>query len=514
MRLSSWVPIRSLLVSRISGWRILSIAGCGAIVVMGARTVEVAAQARIRILSNENYALKANEQDLELTASSRAHAGIGNVLDNIIVGNQLVNGLVGHSGNDQLKGHAGGDTLSAGGLGDDLLQGDDGDDSLTGNDGDDRLFGGNGDDVLHGQTPTSFSGILSVLTTAGEIERWLAAPGRSRIEASVSFPPEFPFDAVFGIDQELAEGGLSDAIRVPGADWMAMVAVSRSGILSVRVGTPEEVAGIPATESHWQAFDLGVSLTPDTWYRLELVADFGSLEFVRFRITGPGVDASQDLSGLNISYPEYLPTDVPAQLYFLWASRSPSGPVHAEGLPLVLFDDIRAGIELDGQMHWELESGFEQQSTIGNQPDSENGYEISKYVEGRWYLERIGAAAWIEQGPAALTGGAMADILGLGEFSQPSVTDFDELDGGAGKDTLLGGKSNDTLRGGGGDDALDGGPGDDVLEAGDGDDTLQGREGADAMVGGSGSDVYVVLGAEDEGYGSFRPKAMTPSKPG
>ncbi len=482
-------------VSKAFGMKPLLLGVVLAVAIQTVRLAVVASQERVQVSSSENYALSGNEQDLELLLGSDAHAGIGNALDNVIVGNEIVNGLVGHGGNDDLTGGSDADSL-VGGLGDDVLRGGDGDDKLVGNDGNDQLFGGGGDDLLHGQTPTTFSGILSALTTAVEIEQWMGAPGVSRMESQVRFSPDLPSDVVFGIDQEFLEGGL-EPLRFVGADWMAMAGVTRDGILSVRVGTEEEINGTPAVDSIWESFDLGVSLVPDTWYLLQLEVDFGTLEYISFTISGPGVNIVTDLSGLYVSFTEFLPSDVPALMMFVWAARSPMGPVHTEGLPVIRFDDVRAGFDVNNTTHWELDSSFEQQNEIGNQPDSVNGFEISNYAEGQWYLERIGAAAWVEQTAVAFSGTAVANVVALGEFPQPGAADEDELDGGDGKDTLLGGGSNDVLRGGDGDDSLDGGPGDDVLEGGAGDDTLQGRDGADMMSGGPGSDVYVVLETED-----------------
>lgn len=66
--------------------------------------------------------------------------------------------------------------------------------------------------------------------------------------------------------------------------------------------------------------------------------------------------------------------------------------------------------------------------------------------------------------------------------------DNEEVDGGAGDDTLVAGTAGTALRGGDGNDALLGGPAADGLDGEAGDDVLDGAGGPDAMVGGSDVD--------------------------
>ena len=66
-----------------------------------------------------------------------------------------------------------------------------------------------------------------------------------------------------------------------------------------------------------------------------------------------------------------------------------------------------------------------------------------------------------------------------------------EIDGGAGDDTLYGGP-------GGGDDVMRGGPGRDTLYGGAGDDRLVGGAGNDRLIGGPGADVFVFAPGDGE----------------
>jgi Ca2+-binding RTX toxin-like protein len=80
-----------------------------------------------------------------------------------------------------------------------------------------------------------------------------------------------------------------------------------------------------------------------------------------------------------------------------------------------------------------------------------------------------------------------------------SATSVENVDGGAGNDTLtgndlanvlVGNGGNDTLSGAGGNDLLYGNSGNDTLAGGDGSDTLTGGDGNDSLAGGIGNDVY------------------------
>ncbi len=83
---------------------------------------------------------------------------------------------------------------------------------------------------------------------------------------------------------------------------------------------------------------------------------------------------------------------------------------------------------------------------------------------------------------------------GSGNDSLVGDAQANQLNAGAGDDTLLGGGGNDTLEGGEGADLLDGGTGDDVVSGGLGDDTL---------VGGSGEGDDVLDGGEGRDFGRF-----------
>ena len=73
----------------------------------------------------------------------------------------------------------------------------------------------------------------------------------------------------------------------------------------------------------------------------------------------------------------------------------------------------------------------------------------------------------------------------------------DSLSGGGGNDRISGGKDNDTILGGAGMDLLYGDAGNDSLDGGDGNDTLTGGDGSDIMKGGAGQDVIFADAGND-----------------
>ena len=86
------------------------------------------------VLSNVNYALSENVENLTLTGTNNIN-GTGNGLNNLIVGNSGINTLIGGAGSDKLYGGEGNDTL------------DGGDGTVTADQGDDMLSGGLGSDT-------------------------------------------------------------------------------------------------------------------------------------------------------------------------------------------------------------------------------------------------------------------------------------------------------------------------------------------------------------------------------
>jgi Ca2+-binding RTX toxin-like protein len=89
-------------------------------------------------------------------------------------------------------------------------------------------------------------------------------------------------------------------------------------------------------------------------------------------------------------------------------------------------------------------------------------------------------------GPAA----RIVANLGGGDdyYKWAAISVPQEIDAGAGNDTIEAGEGNDSVRGGAGNDDLTGGRGDDTVDGGDGNDKVDGWDGSDTVIGGPGQD--------------------------
>ena len=96
-------------------------------------------------------------------------------------------------------------------------------------------------------------------------------------------------------------------------------------------------------------------------------------------------------------------------------------------------------------------------------------------------------------GNDTITGNAAANSItsGNGADTVDAAAGNDSVWGGNGQDTLLGGTGNDNLYGGDANDSLYGGTQGDRLEGGAGDDTIEGGDGRDTAILGDGNDVFI-----------------------
>ena len=217
------------------------------------------------------------------------------------------------------------------------------------------------------------------------VQAFLQQPDSGYVEAWFNFPDTLAEDVWFGIDQELVEG-VDNPRTFEGADWMGLIAVNRSGQLGTPVGSVDSHAGTPDDAQDWVIQDLGVTLQPDTWYRLRGEVDFGTLTFTRMEIEGPGVNASADLSGLMLSYPNYIPFDKPFMTYYVFALRA--AEFAQPGTTVVYFDDVEGGINTPSGMTMVFSDGFESQSTFVDIPVSLPVAPLDAVTEFEWYKER------------------------------------------------------------------------------------------------------------------------------
>jgi hypothetical protein len=153
------------------------------------------------------------------------------------------------------------------------------------------------------------SAIVSFLSNKPPINHWLENPvNHSSVQAYVLFPPNTGNVVIFGIDQEFLDG-THNPLFIKGGDWMGLVGIQRTGIVWVARGTRNTMRGIPSKKRSWKIIPLGISLKPNTWYRMRTVIDFKSRRHVSFTINGPGIHRTLNLKAYTLDYPNYMPFD-------------------------------------------------------------------------------------------------------------------------------------------------------------------------------------------------------------
>jgi hypothetical protein len=237
------------------------------------------------------------------------------------------------------------------------------------------------------------SGTVMFIHSSPVVQDWLQQPKKSYIQTYFLFPSDFASDIIFGIDQEMIEG-VDDPIHFPGADWMALVGLTRDGVLSIPVGTSDALNGTPSDASVWEFIDLGVSLQPNTWYFMKEEANFETRKFESFTLLGPEVNISVDLSEYYVDYPNYIPIDNRSMTYYVYAIRM-AGDVQL-GSTTIYFDDVEAGIETESGYTVIMQDGFETQYTIPDIPITLPVTPISQIEEYFWYKENENALLSVE----------------------------------------------------------------------------------------------------------------------
>lgn len=236
------------------------------------------------------------------------------------------------------------------------------------------------------------SGTVLFIHSSPSVQDWLEEPKKTFVQAYFMFPTDFASDIIFGIDQEFIEG-VDDPIRFPGADWMALVGLTRTGMLNIPVGTDESLNGTPSDASVWEIIDLDIKLQPNTWYLMRETADFQSRRFESFTLTGPNVNITIDLSQYYVDYPNYIPIDNRSLTYYVYAIRMP--PYVQPGSTSIYFDDVTAGIETNDGYEIILFEGFELQKDIPDLPITLPVTPLSDIQELYWYKENEDAMVQI-----------------------------------------------------------------------------------------------------------------------
>jgi hypothetical protein len=247
---------------------------------------------------------------------------------------------------------------------------------------------------------------VAEVSSGPNVAPFLQNPGAGYVQAYVRFASDMPDDVIMTLDQEFIDGVISP-FHISGGDWMGLVGVQRSGLLWVAAGTSATMHGIPSTARNWQIKSLGTRLQPNVWYLLRTQADFRSLHFKSFTISGPGINKTVDLSSYALDYPNYMPFNSRMMTYYVGAMRSANMATQI-GTPVAYFDDVSGGTFWpNGSDHPLFANGFEWQSAVSAQPLTPLPIQVGGYLQGLWYLERAESLFTIQHVPFAHSGSAV-----------------------------------------------------------------------------------------------------------
>ena len=224
-----------------------------------------------------------------------------------------------------------------------------------------------------------------------EVQAFLAEPNQAYVSGYFVFEDNLAEDIVFGLDIEMLEG-LENPIRFEGADWMALAGFTRTGQLWFPIGLPENREGVPTTTDNWIVQDLGLTLQPNTWYKMTITCDFNALEFVSVRLEGGEIDRTVDISGNPLEYPNYAPFDQANLTAYTFALRGQEfAPNNTPGFN-VYFDDVEMGIQTAADTFTLVFSdGFELQSSVPEIPILGLPVPLATIPEHSWFLENEAA---------------------------------------------------------------------------------------------------------------------------
>ena len=223
-----------------------------------------------------------------------------------------------------------------------------------------------------------------------QLDAFFQNPGVASISGYFYFEEDLAEDVIFGLDIEWLEG-MNAPINFEGADWMALAGFDRRGILWYPIGSPENREGIPTDTDKWEIRDIGTPLSPNTWYKMTITANFQLREFVSVSLIGGGIDFDINIEGFPLEYPNYIPFDEPSLTFYTFALRSREFSPDNAGGTVVYFDDIEGRIStINGELIV-FEDGFEQQDRIETIPVDLPISPMADVREAFWYFENANA---------------------------------------------------------------------------------------------------------------------------
>ena len=423
-----------------------------------------------------------------------------------LVGNAVSNVLAGGLGNDSLSGEAGEDTL-AGGAGDDVIIGGAGADSLDGGDGTDTLDYANSTGAVVVD--------LASRTVSGGDAAGDAVSGFENVRGGAggdSLTGDAGANALDGSEgDDTVSGGAGDDAISGGAGADRLDGGAGVDTLDYSKAT----AGV--------TIDLGVNLASGGDAAGDVISGFENVRggSGNDRLTGDGLSNRLEGGAGRDSIFGGAGDDVVS------GGAEGDSLVGGTGSDTLDYRTSVGGIVIDlenrtasgGEAQGDTIDGFEH--VFGGQfHDSLSGDVLNNRLEGNAGNDtlrgRLGDDTLLGgEGDDVIAGGFGADVLdggrgsdtldysastaavvvdleaataSGGEAQDDRFTDFENVRGGSGNDTLSAGEGSNRLGGNDGNDVLRGGAGDDFLFGGAGNDRLVGGSGKDSLSGGAGTD--------------------------
>ncbi len=370
---------------------------------------------------------------------------------------------------------AGNDTVTAG-AGNDLVYGEDGDDIIDGGAGDDTLTGGAGADQIDGGTGSdtagyagSSAGVTVSLADGSAAGGDAAGDHLSNVENLTGSAYADTLTGDGNANVLTGNGGNDTLTGNGGADYL--YGGAGNDTLIGGVGADYIDGGDNEDTASYAGSTQGVSIT---------LNDSGNA-------TGVGGDAQGD----SLRHIEHLTGgEGDDTLIGNLSANTLTGNGGNDTLDGGIGNDTLSGGAGDDV----LTGGIGNDTLDGGDGDDVlNGGAGSDTLDGGVGIDTISYAGSIQGVTVSLADGSAAGGYAAGD----TFSNFENLAGGEGDDTLTGDAianvltgngGNDTIYGGGGNDTIYGGAGNDSLYGEAGDDVLAGGSGADAHHGGSGSD--------------------------
>jgi VCBS repeat-containing protein len=407
--------------------------------------------------------------------------------DDVIFGDGSANILVGGAGSDNIFGGAGNDLLYGGddtvgdglfaGAGDDVVILGNGGGTAKGEGGNDLIYGGTGNDYLYGESDGNPNA-----ADAGN-DTIFAGAGNDYIEGDGGNDKLYGEDGndtiVGGAGNDTIDGGAGDDTIVYALGDGADIVDGGIGNDTLKVTTPN---GGPTLIEYISASGGNLLLSPTD-------------------STIANLEVEKTLTARNV---ETLDIDVTGNNWLVFGQGG--SDLASSGLQTVkitgddngntvYFSNVSSATKLEASLNG------------GNDTFVSGGQAINQQVDGGSGVDLFDFGQVSQQLNIDLAAGTAvrSSLNGATVIATDAITNFENVTGSVGNDTILGTDGANVLSGGTGigtgDDFINGRGGDDIIDGGDGNDTLEGGTGSDKLYGSAGNDTFI-LGTDVIGSGT------------